>query len=68
MTELKRYQCDICKELYADPQVAIRCEGSHILPKKITSYKYDTDTNKRYPQYIFVNFSDGSIVSYKKSL
>lgn len=66
MIEYKNYQCEVCKTMYTDPQVAIRCERSHILPKKITGYKYDTCENKRYPEYIMVNFLDGSIVLYKK--
>lgn len=66
MKEFNQYQCEVCKTMYADPQVAIRCERSHILPKKISNYKYDSYANKRYPEYITVNFLDGSIVLYRK--
>lgn len=66
MKELNQYQCEVCGTTYADPQVAIRCEASHILPKNIVNYKYDTYANKKYPEYITVKFLDGSIVLYKK--
>lgn len=68
MIEHKNYQCEVCGATYADPQVAIRCERSHILPKNIVNYKYDTYANKRYPEYITVNFLDGSILLYKKGV
>ena len=68
MIEHKNYQCEVCGATYADPQVAIRCERSHILPKKISNYKYDSFVNKRFPEYITVTFADGSILLYKKGV
>ena len=68
MKELNQYQCEVCKTMYADPQVAIRCERSHILPKKISNYKYDSYANKRFPEYITVTFVDGSILFYTKGV
>jgi hypothetical protein len=68
MIEHKNYQCEVCGATYADPQVAIRCEKSHILPKKISNYKYDSFVNRRFPEYITVTFTDGSILLYKKGV
>ena len=68
MIEHKNYQCEVCGATYADPQVAIRCERSHILPKKISNYKYDSFVNRRFPEYITVTFADGSILLYKKGV
>ena len=68
MKEFNQYQCEVCKTMYADTQVAIRCEMSHILTKKISNYKYDSFVNRRFPEYITVTFADGSILFYKKGV
>lgn len=68
MKELNQYQCEICGIVYRDRLVAEKCEATHILPKAkkpITGYKFYKE--QKYPEYIMIEFEDGSVGRYKRS-
>ena len=68
MKELNQYQCEICGIVYRDQSAAEKCEAAHILPKarkSITGYKFYKEA--KYPDYVTIEFEDGSIGRYKRN-
>ena len=67
MKELNQYQCEICGIVYRDRLVAEKCEASHILPKSekpIVGYIYHKEV--KYPDYVIIEFEDGSVGRYQR--
>lgn len=68
MKELNQYQCEICGMRYWDRSVAKKCEATHILPKTkgaVDGYIYYKEGE--YPEYISIEFKDGTVGYYRKS-
>lgn len=65
MKQLNQYQCEICGIVYRDRLAAENCEAAHVLPQKITGYKFYKE--RKYPEYIMIEFEDGSVGRYQRS-
>ena len=57
-----KYICEVCHRQYSSESQALRCEASHIVPKKIESFRYKDFT--RYPDKVYLKMSDGEIIEY----
>lgn len=66
MKELKQFQCEICKTIYADMEECKECEGSHRKAKSIVRqyFRPQQDGGLKYPYRIVVEMEDGSSVFY----
>lgn len=66
MKEIKLYQCEICGTQYKDLQSAEDCEDFHKIPEKVKAIKYKSiKGGGKYPDYVNIEFNDGSVVKYK---
>ena len=68
MTEVTKYQCDVCGKIYETEEEAAECEEQHIIPVAVDSCEYETDRAGKmvYPHTIFVRMSDDSIREYEE--
>lgn len=64
MKESKIYICELCGVAYRDKEKCLKCEQQHGIPVIIKSQTYLPQS--RYPEYISVLMSDGSIREYKR--
>ena len=60
--EIKSYQCETCKKVYATVERAEICEESHIHPVDIVDELFNKGAIE--PQGLRVKMSDGSVIQY----
>lgn len=70
MKILKQYICEICGTIYANEQMAERCEATHIRPKSVDDmwfyYKPITMNNTGVPYKIVLKDNNGKEHAYKE--
>ena len=55
MKRITQYQCDFCKKIYGDPEIAINCECGHL---GLTRQEYDEYKKLlREESYVYQNVS-----------
>lgn len=60
--EIKSYQCETCKKVYATFKGAETCECRHIHPVDIPEELFGAGAIE--PQVLMVKMSDGSVIQY----
>ena len=60
--EIKSYQCETCKKVYATVERAEICEESHIHPVDIVDELFNKGAIE--PQGLMIKMSDDSVIQY----
>lgn len=68
MTEVTKYQCDVCGKIYETEEEAEECELQHIIPVAVDSCEYETNRAGKmiYPHSVSIRMSDGTIKEYEE--
>ena len=80
MKQLTTYKCDKCGATYDNQEDCVKCESSHVMPKKMVSLSYNygfeikdevfrtslqNNLDSTYPQMIKILMEDGETIEYK---